>query len=52
MCLVVGTCCRGFKENSTSDVIFSSATAKEVGQSLVQYFWEVKRLLGKHELNG
>ncbi|KAK4739540.1 hypothetical protein R3W88_003237 [Solanum pinnatisectum] len=40
MCLVVGTCCRGFKENSTSDVIFSSATAKEVGQSLVQYFWE------------
>ncbi|XP_015062383.1 uncharacterized protein LOC107008010 isoform X1 [Solanum pennellii] len=40
MCLVVGTCCRGFKENSTSDVIFSSASAKEVGQSLVQYFWE------------
>ncbi|XP_060167534.1 uncharacterized protein LOC132598589 [Lycium barbarum] len=40
MCLVVGTCCRGFKENSTSDVIFSSASTKEVGQSPVQYFWE------------
>ncbi|XP_055816426.1 uncharacterized protein LOC129885955 [Solanum dulcamara] len=40
MCLVVGTCCRGFKENSTSDVIFSSASSKEVGQSLAQYFWE------------
>lgn len=40
MCLVVGTCCRGFKENSTSDVIYSSASAKEVGQSLAQYFWE------------
>lgn len=40
MCLVVGTCCRGFKENSTSDVIYSSASTKEVGQSLAQYFWE------------
>ncbi|MCD7458193.1 hypothetical protein HAX54_037512 [Datura stramonium] len=40
MCLVVGTCCRGFKENSTSDVIFSSSSTKEAGQSLVQYFWE------------
>ncbi|KAK4339842.1 hypothetical protein RND71_041304 [Anisodus tanguticus] len=40
MCLAVGTCCRGFKENSTSDVIFSSASTKEAGQSLVQYFWE------------
>ncbi|MCE3050872.1 hypothetical protein HAX54_048330 [Datura stramonium] len=29
MCLVVGTCCRGFKENSTSDVIFSSSSIKE-----------------------
>ncbi|XP_016450176.1 uncharacterized protein LOC107775021 isoform X3 [Nicotiana tabacum] len=40
MCLVVGTCCRGFKENSTSDVIFSSASIKETSQSVVQYFWE------------
>nr|XP_016448305.1 PREDICTED: uncharacterized protein LOC107773393 isoform X1 [Nicotiana tabacum] len=40
MCLVVGTCCRGFKENCTSDVIFSSASIKETSQSVVQYFWE------------
>ncbi|KAK4420549.1 hypothetical protein Salat_2005300 [Sesamum alatum] len=40
ICLVVGSCCRGFTENSTSDVIFSSASAKSVGQSKAQYFWE------------
>ncbi|KAG6420415.1 hypothetical protein SASPL_116942 [Salvia splendens] len=40
VCLVVGTCCRGFKENTTSDVIFSSASAKSVGKSVAQYFWE------------
>ncbi|XP_059661869.1 uncharacterized protein LOC132307968 [Cornus florida] len=40
VCLVVGSCCRGFKENSTSDVIFSSSTVKTVGESKVQYFWE------------
>ncbi|KAJ9537623.1 hypothetical protein OSB04_030356, partial [Centaurea solstitialis] len=40
MCLVVGSCCRGFKENSNSDVIFSSAESKPVGNSEAQYFWE------------
>ncbi|XP_031105698.1 uncharacterized protein LOC116010428 isoform X2 [Ipomoea triloba] len=40
VCLVVGTCCRGFKDNSTSDVIFSSASVKEAGESKVHYFWE------------
>ncbi|KAG8364574.1 hypothetical protein BUALT_Bualt18G0011500 [Buddleja alternifolia] len=40
ICLVVGSCCRGFRENSTSDVIFSSASRKRVGQSEAQYFWE------------
>ncbi|XP_022859436.1 uncharacterized protein LOC111380178 [Olea europaea var. sylvestris] len=40
VCLVVGSCCRGFKDNSTSDVIFSNASVKSVGMSSVQYFWE------------
>lgn len=40
-CLVVGSCCRGFEENSRSDVIYSSASVKEFGLSKVQYFWEV-----------
>jgi hypothetical protein len=41
VCLVVGTCARGFKNNSISDVIFSSSTVKKVGDSKAQYFWEV-----------
>ncbi|KAL3509856.1 hypothetical protein ACH5RR_029257 [Cinchona calisaya] len=40
VCLVVGSCCRGFKENSRSDVIYSSASIKEVGESQAHYFWE------------
>ncbi|XP_077224227.1 lycopene beta/epsilon cyclase protein isoform X2 [Tasmannia lanceolata] len=40
VCLVVGSCSRGFKENITSDVIFSSSSTKMVGDSEVQYFWE------------
>ncbi|XAR55345.1 Lycopene beta-cyclase, partial [Bertholletia excelsa] len=40
VCLVVGSCARGFKNNSTSDVIFSSSAVKRVGESEVQYFWE------------
>lgn len=40
VCLVVGSCCRGFKENTKSDVIFSSAEVKQVGNSEAQYFWE------------
>jgi len=41
VCLVVGTCARGFENNSNSDVIFSSSTVKRVGDSKAQYFWEV-----------
>ncbi|CAA0825071.1 Lycopene beta/epsilon cyclase protein [Striga hermonthica] len=40
VCLVVGSCCCGFKENTKSDVIVSSASVKRVGQSVAQYFWE------------
>ncbi|KAK9284141.1 hypothetical protein L1049_023308 [Liquidambar formosana] len=40
VCLVVGSCARGFKDNSKSDVIYSSSSVKEVGESEVQYFWE------------
>ncbi|KAM7498339.1 hypothetical protein LguiA_022753 [Lonicera macranthoides] len=40
VCLVVGACCRGFKDNSTSDVIYTSAEVKSVGESQAQYFWE------------
>ncbi|KAF7815389.1 lycopene beta/epsilon cyclase [Senna tora] len=41
VCLVVGTCARGFNNNnSTSDVIYSSSTVKTVGKSEAQYFWE------------
>ncbi|KAK1353614.1 Glycerol-3-phosphate dehydrogenase [NAD(+)] 1 [Heracleum sosnowskyi] len=39
-CLVVGSCCRGFTDNKTSDVIYASAEVKQVGESQVQYFWE------------
>ncbi|KAL8110108.1 hypothetical protein AgCh_026001 [Apium graveolens] len=38
--LVVGSCCRGFADNKTSDVIYASAEVKQVGQSQMQYFWE------------
>ncbi|PIA36789.1 hypothetical protein AQUCO_03200042v1 [Aquilegia coerulea] len=40
VCLVVGTRCRGFKENITNDVIFSSSSVKKVGNSEAHYFWE------------
>ncbi|KAH1211707.1 hypothetical protein GmHk_14G040092 [Glycine max] len=40
VCLVVGTCARGFETNSTSDVIFSSSSIKKVGDSKAQLFWE------------
>lgn len=40
VCLVVGSCCRGFVENSKSDVIYCSGSVKEVGQTKAQYFWE------------
>ncbi|KAF6159123.1 hypothetical protein GIB67_032740 [Kingdonia uniflora] len=40
VCLVVGSCARGFEENVRSDVIFSSSSVKGIGDSKVQYFWE------------
>ncbi|XP_042479008.1 uncharacterized protein LOC122059967 isoform X2 [Macadamia integrifolia] len=40
VCLVVGSCSRGFRENFTSDVIYSSSSVKKVGDSDVHYFWE------------
>ncbi|CAK7349018.1 unnamed protein product [Dovyalis caffra] len=40
ICLVVGSCARGFIDNSTSDIIYSSSSVKKVGDSKVQYFWE------------
>ncbi|KMZ69016.1 hypothetical protein ZOSMA_223G00130 [Zostera marina] len=40
VCLVVGSCARGFEENSTSDVIYSSMNTRKVGDSELQYFWE------------
>ncbi|XP_004309453.1 PREDICTED: uncharacterized protein LOC101301060 [Fragaria vesca subsp. vesca] len=40
VCLVVGSCARGFKNNSDSDVIYSSSSVKKVGASVAQFFWE------------
>ncbi|XP_057954523.1 uncharacterized protein LOC131148671 [Malania oleifera] len=40
VCLVVGSCARGFKDNSASDIIYSSSSVKKVGETEVQYFWE------------
>ncbi|KAI9116766.1 hypothetical protein K1719_012132 [Acacia pycnantha] len=40
VCLVVGTCARGFKNSSTSDVIYSSSSVKPAGNSVAQFFWE------------
>ncbi|XP_031489938.1 uncharacterized protein LOC116257383 isoform X5 [Nymphaea colorata] len=40
VCLVVGSCSRGFKNNKTSDVIFSSSSIRTIGKSKLQYFWE------------
>eukprot|EP00250_Pteridium_aquilinum_P013578 c21433_g1_i1 orf=668-2395(-) len=40
ICLVVGTCARGFESNTTSDIIYSTHPAIPVGQSELQCFWE------------
>lgn len=40
VCLVVGSCARGFKNNSDSDVIYSSSSVKKIGASAAQFFWE------------
>ncbi|KAL6136935.1 hypothetical protein ACLB2K_062230 [Fragaria x ananassa] len=45
VCLVVGSCARGFKNNSTSDVIYSSSSVKKVGASVAQFFWELVQAL-------
>lgn len=45
VCLVVGSCARGFKDNSTSDVIYASSLVKKVGASEAQLFWEVTWIL-------
>lgn len=39
-CLVVGSCARGFKENTTSDIIYSNSSVRKMGATLLQYFWE------------
>ncbi|KAG9439879.1 hypothetical protein H6P81_020044 [Aristolochia fimbriata] len=40
VCLVVGSCSRGFKDNQTSDIIFSSSSVRTLRDSKVHYFWE------------
>ncbi|CAL9171616.1 unnamed protein product [Musa hybrid cultivar] len=40
VCLVVGSCSRGFSENTSSDIIFSSLSVKKVQETPLQYFWE------------
>ncbi|XP_021743174.1 uncharacterized protein LOC110709269 isoform X1 [Chenopodium quinoa] len=40
VCVVVGSCASGFTNNTTSDVIYSSATVQKIGQSEAQLFWE------------
>ncbi|CAL1407155.1 unnamed protein product [Linum trigynum] len=40
VCLVVGTCAHGFRENSSSDVIYSSSSVEKIGDSEVHLFWE------------
>ncbi|CAO2824112.1 unnamed protein product [Amaranthus hypochondriacus] len=40
VCLVVGSCARGFTNNTTSDVIYSNSAVTKIGQADVQLFWE------------
>jgi hypothetical protein len=42
VCLVVGTCARGFENNNTSDFIYTRTLVTQVGSSKTQYFWEVR----------
>lgn len=46
VCLVVGSCGRGFPEekNKGGDVIFTNTAATTQGASPMQYFWEVSSL--------
>ncbi len=41
VCLVVGTCARGFVNNTASDLIYTHTPVTKVGASKTQYFWEV-----------
>ncbi|XP_074591700.1 uncharacterized protein LOC141847543 isoform X1 [Curcuma longa] len=40
VCLVVGSCSRGFDENTSSDIIFSRSSSKKIQDTQLQYFWE------------
>ncbi|CAM6027860.1 unnamed protein product [Sphagnum balticum] len=40
VCLVVGTCARGFVNNTASDLIYTHTPVTKVGASKTQYFWE------------
>jgi hypothetical protein len=40
VCLVVGTCARGFEENSAADVIVTTAPIERIGELEQQAFWE------------
>ncbi|XP_042398217.1 uncharacterized protein LOC121988717 isoform X1 [Zingiber officinale] len=40
VCLVVGSCSRGFDENTSSDIIFSCSSSKKIEDTQLQYFWE------------
>ncbi|KAH7431156.1 hypothetical protein KP509_08G032900 [Ceratopteris richardii] len=40
ICLVVGTCARGFQKNSTSDILYSTHPSIPLGESNIQFFWE------------
>ncbi|KAH8965292.1 hypothetical protein BDL97_04G110500 [Sphagnum fallax] len=40
VCLVVGTCARGFENNSTSDLIYTRTPVTQVGSNKTQYFWK------------
>ncbi|CAL5219975.1 g1912 [Coccomyxa viridis] len=42
VCLVVGSCCRGFTDNSTGDVIYTNMPTQGPDAPIpnVQYFWE------------
>ncbi|CAK9220092.1 unnamed protein product [Sphagnum troendelagicum] len=42
VCLVVGTCARGFENNNTSDLIYTRTPVTQVGSNKTQYFWEVR----------
>lgn len=45
VCLVVGSCSRGFDENISSDIIFSCSSSKKIQDTQLQYFWEVSQIV-------